>query len=143
MPASQAGRRRFDPGLPLQFFNDLGTSQSFRRYCDYCDKLPITSRSGWRVLLHPPAKHSIPSRSLNHEEPSNCEDSPKVSLQESALELPYGCQPRFEVALSIFTFVHIDGVTHLSRSGRSVDAGLLAPTGESVRLSLQNIRIDL
>src|SRR5262245_19132534 len=23
MPASQAGRRRFDPGLPLQFFNNL------------------------------------------------------------------------------------------------------------------------
>jgi hypothetical protein len=27
MPASQAGRRRFEPGLPLQLFNDLASAE--------------------------------------------------------------------------------------------------------------------
>ena len=67
---------------PAPCFQRLGNLFGFRRYCDYCDKLPFTSRSGWRVLPHPPAKHSIPSRSLNHEEPSNREDSPNCHCRK-------------------------------------------------------------
>ena len=45
MPASQAGRRRFDPGLPLHVFSALEVFESLSITAITALSSPITSRS--------------------------------------------------------------------------------------------------
>ena len=59
---SQAGRRRFEPGLPLQLFNDLGTFKSLSVNAITALSSRSPRGAGWRVLQHPPATSQDPSR---------------------------------------------------------------------------------
>ena len=53
MPASQAGRRRFEPGLPLHLFNNLGTFESLSINAITALSSRSPRGAGWRVLAAP------------------------------------------------------------------------------------------
>src|SRR3954469_25822528 len=104
MPASQAGRRGFEPRLPLHVFNDLGTSSvsGVTAITAISSRSPRGAAGGRSRTLQPNPPFPRKPQSRRALKPRRL---PKVSLQKSALELSYGCQPCLEVALSIFIFV--------------------------------------
>ena len=129
MPASQAGRRRFESGLPLHKINDLGTLtvSGVTAITAISSRSPRGAAGGCCYTLQPNTR--FPREASITKSPQT-RRLPKVSPNEGALKLPDGRQARLEVAHGIFIFVHVNGVAHLCRAGVGVNTGLLRPAGE-------------
>ena len=107
MPASQAGRRRFDPGLPLQLFYNLANSPS-SRFTSFTSKTRfacvIDGRSSLRWL----------------------------TIGQRQLEFGNGFQSAFKIALGVRVDSNADPVPSLIGGHLRVDALLVAETGQGL-----------
>ena len=112
---SQAGRREFDPRLPLFVFSDLGTIGVFNVTAITAfspDPHGRTQAGGvLRASLRPPSKFLA----VNCFEKSHLEHSPPL-IDYSRFQLTDRSQPVFQAGNGILVFVHVHGVAHLSRA---------------------------
>jgi hypothetical protein len=130
MPASQAGRRGFEPRLPLHVFNSLGTPKVHGFNAFNALSSPTTSRSRLEGAATPSRQISNSSRCLCFVEPQKSSAPRFVSLLQSGFQLPDRGEPGRKVTDGIFVLVYIDCVPHLSRARVCIDAGLLCFSGE-------------
>ena len=103
MPASQAGRRRFDPGLPLQLFYNLADSTSYR-FTSFTSKTRFACRIGTRSPL--------------------C----RLAVGQSKLKLGNRFQSAFKIALCVRVNRDPDRVPSLIGGHLRVNALLVAKT---------------
>ena len=100
MPASQAGRRRFESGLPLHLFNNLADLPSFR-FTSFTSKTRLACR--------------MRDRSVRS----------GLTVCQRALQFCHGLATTFKVAFSVRIDGYSDRVTTLIRGDLGIDSRLV------------------
>ena len=109
MSDSQAGRRGFDPRLPLHLFNNLGS---------------ILELSLLRLLRFPSACR-LPLPSTSSRFPKLLQTSAYLLVDKEVFHLANRCQFVLKLADGILILAHVHSVAHLSASSVRVNANLL------------------
>ena len=127
MPASQAGRRGFDPRLPLHVFSALEVFESLSitaitalsRFRFLPDHL---AEPGRRVLQHAPPQNLSPFTSINLGK--SFLELPAPSLDNGCFQFHYRGELLLEACHCVLVFIHVYCVAHLRRACMGINADL-------------------
>ena len=111
IPTSQAGRRGFDPRLPLFPFSNLGAHGVFNvTAITAFSPDPYGENPGWRVLTAPSGHLQSSSRLIVSR--SVIEHSPPL-IDYGRFQLTNRCQTIFQAGNDVIVFVHVHRIAHL------------------------------